>query len=93
MLTEASTCIQSTRTSKPFHASIYWIASAEYLEMSTHVLGFHSLFTFFASFCNYQISHKQLRVRIHSEVVCGTRRWLSGRFRGVDDEFNMCAVR
>ena len=34
-------------------------ALAEYSQMSTHVLGFQSFFSFFAYFCNGQISHQQ----------------------------------
>ena len=45
--------MQNTRTqrflkpSKPCHVVIYWIALAEYSQMSTHVLGFQSFLSVF----------------------------------------------
>ena len=47
------------KLSKPYHVGIHWIALAEHSQMSTHVPGFHSFFSFFASFCIGQISHQQ----------------------------------
>ena len=49
--------------SETCHVGIHWIALVEYSQMSTHVPGFQSFFrSFFASFCNGQISHHQLKV-------------------------------
>ena len=47
------------KPSKPCHVGIHWIALTEYCQMRTHVPGFQSFFSFFASFCIGQISHQQ----------------------------------
>ena len=44
--------------SKICHVGIHWIALGEYSQ-STHVSGFHTFLSFFASFCNGQIGHQQ----------------------------------
>ena len=52
-----ATFVQSTRLqrfltpSKPRHVGIHKKALTDYSQMSTHVLGFQSLFSIFASFC------------------------------------------
>ena len=48
---------------KPCHVGIHWIVLVEYSQMSTHLPGFQSFFSFFASFCIGQVSHQQLRVK------------------------------
>ena len=59
--------VQSTRhrsflkPSKPSHDGMHWITLSEYSQMSTHVPRFQSFFSFFASFCDGQISHQQHR--------------------------------
>ena len=58
------------KTSEPCHTGIHWIALSEYSQMSTHLPGFQSLFSFFASFCIGQISHQQ-----HKGYECITH-WL-----------------
>ena len=47
------------KTSKPCHVGIHWIALTEYSHMNTHLPGFQSFFSIFASFCIGQISHHQ----------------------------------
>ena len=47
------------KPSKPCHAGIHWKALTEYSQMSTHLTGFQSFFSFFASFCIGKISHQQ----------------------------------
>ena len=47
------------KPSEPCHVGIHWIALAGHSQMSTHLPGFQSFFSFFASFCNGQISHQQ----------------------------------
>ena len=47
------------KPSKPCHVGIHWIALGEYSQMSTHVSGFQSSSSYFASFCIAQISHQQ----------------------------------
>ena len=47
------------KSPKPCHVGMHWIALTEYSQMSTHVPGFRSFFSFFASFCIDQISHHQ----------------------------------
>ena len=45
------------KPSKPCQIGIHWKAFAEYSQMSTHVPGISSFFTFFATFCIGQISY------------------------------------
>ena len=47
------------KPSKLYHVAVRWIALAKYFQMSTHVLGFQSFFSFFASFCIGQIIHQR----------------------------------
>ena len=60
-----ATFVQCTRTqrfekpSQPCHVGIHWIAPAEYSHMSTHLTGFRSFSSFFASFRIGHISHHQ----------------------------------
>ena len=46
------------KPSKPYHVGIHWKAQDEYSQMSTHVPGFQSFKSFFASFCIGQISQQ-----------------------------------
>ena len=56
--------VQSTRTqrfwksSKPCRVGMHLIALAQYCQMSTHMPGIQSIFSFFASFCIAKISHQ-----------------------------------
>ena len=47
------------KTSKPCHVGTHWKALAECSQMSTHLPGFRSFSTFFASFRIGKISHQQ----------------------------------
>ena len=44
---------------KSCHVGIHWITLAEFSQMSTHMPGFQSFSTFFASFHIDQIDHDQ----------------------------------
>ena len=47
------------KPSKPCCVGIHWIALAEYSQMSTHMPGFHSFFSFFAAYLVFdKISHQ-----------------------------------
>ena len=57
-----ATFVQSTRMQillKSCHVGIHWITLTEHSQMSTHLPGFQSFFSFFASFCIGKISHHQ----------------------------------
>ena len=43
------------KPSKTCHVGIHWIALTECSQMSTHMTGFQSFFSFFVSFCNGKI--------------------------------------
>ena len=52
-------CKDFWKSSKPCHVGIHWKALIACSQMSTHVPGFQSFFSFFALFCIGQISHQQ----------------------------------
>ena len=56
---KAQGCRLFYKLSKPCHVGIHWIALTECFPISTHVPGFQSFFSFFASFCNGRIIHQQ----------------------------------
>ena len=64
ILSKAQGCEDLWKAFKPCHVGIHWIALAQYSQMSTHMPGFQSLFSFFASFCIGQISHHQAAVNV-----------------------------
>ena len=72
LMNAEATFIQSTRmqrflkTFKPCQVGIHWIALAEFFQMNTHLPGFRSFSTYFASFCIDQISHQQHNIRVSS---------------------------
>ena len=47
--------MQFWNPTKPCNVGIHWKAHAEYYQMSTHMPGFRSFFSFLASFCIDQI--------------------------------------
>ena len=67
-LSKVPGCKDFWKTSKPFKFSTHWIALAEYSQMSTHLPGFQSFSSFFASFCIGQISRQQHRA--NTLAVC-----------------------
>ena len=58
---KAQGCKDFWRPIKPCHTGIHRIALTEYSPMNTHVPGFQSFFSFFASFFNGKISQQQHR--------------------------------
>ena len=48
---------------KPCNVGIFWMALAEYSQMSTHVPGFPSFFRLFASFCVGKMNHQPFETR------------------------------
>ena len=51
------------KASKPCHVGFYRIALFEHSQMSTHMPGFQSFFSFFASFYIAKISHQRHKVK------------------------------
>ena len=50
LLSKAQGCNDFWKPSKPCHIGIHWVAPAEYSQMSTHVPGCQSFFSFLHSF-------------------------------------------
>ena len=59
LLSEAQELKNLWKSSKPCHLGIHWKALIAYSQMSTHLPGFRSFFSFFTLFCFDQISHQQ----------------------------------
>ena len=52
------------KLSKPCHVGIYWIAPAEYYQMSTYVPGFQSFSEFLHHFVLAKLATRSIRVTI-----------------------------
>ena len=71
---KAQGCNFFWKPSKPCHVGIHWIALDDYSQMSTHMPGFQSFFSFFASFCIGKISHQQHKGYTHLCSNCAISR-------------------
>ena len=87
-----ATFVQSTRmqrflkkTSKPRHVGIHWIVLIEYSQMSTHVPGFQSFFTFLHNFPLPKLATSSIRVKLCSCAllcVCFWYKWVKHNDHG-----------
>ena len=60
---DAQRCKEFWKPSKPYHVGIHWKALTKYSQMSTHMIGFQSVSSFFAWFCIGQISMHQQHIK------------------------------
>ena len=69
---------------KPCHVGIHWIALTEYSQMSTHIPGFRSFFSFFGSFCIGIISPQQHKgwCLLRPNEAFKAKAWLEKIFEG-----------
>ena len=76
-----ATVAQSTRTqrssksSKPCHVGIYWIALAKYSRMSTHLPGLQSFSWFLHHFVTAKLATSSIRYNRGKNILVRTRRF------------------
>ena len=61
---KAHGCKDFWKLSKPCHVGIYWIALTEYSQMSTHMPGFQSVFSFMCHFVLAKLASSSIRVEV-----------------------------